>query len=129
MKRRITHQWRDWLLEYIGDDKYELIQKDDLSVIAIVAKDAMDAENQSRQLIKITKKSREVKTPVEKSAAEEMGNVASNNGSAFHGNVKSKVFHGKLCRHFNCKNCTIGFETKIQALKAGYRAHNQCVMG
>ncbi|NOR25366.1 MAG: hypothetical protein GQ542_13455 [Desulforhopalus sp.] len=129
MKRRIIHEWRDWLLEYIGDDKYELIRKDDLSVIAIVAKDAMDAENQSQQIIKNTKKRGEVNTLVEKKIAEDKGNVASNDGSAFHGNVKSKVFHGKLCQHFNCKNCTIGFETKIKALKAGYRAHNQCVMG
>ena len=129
MKRRIIHEWRDWLLEYIGDDKYELIRKDNLSVIAIVAKDAMDAENQSQQIIKNTKKRGEVNIPVEKKVAEDKGNVASNDGNAFHGNVKSKVFHGKLCQHFNCKNCTIGFETKIKALKAGYRAHNQCVMG
>ena len=54
MKRRIIHEWRDWLLEYIGDDKYELIRKDDLSAIAIVAKDAMDAENQSQQIIQNT---------------------------------------------------------------------------
>ena len=76
MKRRIIHQWRDWLLEYIGDEKYELIQKDDLSVIAIVAKDAMDAENQGQQIIKNTKKRGEGNTPVEKKAAEDKGNVA-----------------------------------------------------
>ena len=55
MKRRIIHQWRDWLLEYIGDDKYELIKKDNLSVFEIVAKNVMDAENQSQQIIKNTK--------------------------------------------------------------------------
>ncbi len=55
MKRRIVHQWRDWLLEYVGDDKYELIQKNNLSVSAIVAKNAMDAENKSQQIIKKTK--------------------------------------------------------------------------
>ena len=49
MARRITHQWRDWLLENIGDDKYELIQKNSLSVVAITANNAMDAENQSQQ--------------------------------------------------------------------------------
>lgn len=48
MARRITHQWRDWLLEYIGDDQYELIQKDNLSVVSITAKNAMDAENQGQ---------------------------------------------------------------------------------
>ncbi len=55
MKRRIVHQWRDWLLEYVGDDKYELIQKNNLSVSAIVAKNAMEAENKSLQIIKNTK--------------------------------------------------------------------------
>lgn len=52
MKRRTIHEWSNWLLEYIGDDKYELSQKDSLSVHAIVAKDAMDAENQCQQIIK-----------------------------------------------------------------------------
>ncbi len=53
--RRIVHQWRDWLLEYISDDNYELTQKDNQEVVAIVAKNAMDAENQSQQIIKNTK--------------------------------------------------------------------------
>ena len=52
MARRITHQWRDWLLENIGDDKYELIQKNSLSVVTITATNAMDAETQSQQIIK-----------------------------------------------------------------------------
>jgi hypothetical protein len=55
MKKKIIHQWRDWHLEHISDNKYELIQKDNLSVIEIVAKDAMDAENQSQQIIKNAK--------------------------------------------------------------------------
>ncbi len=54
MKRRTIHQWRDWLLEYIGDDNYELIKKDTREVLTIVAKDVMDAENKSQQLIKNT---------------------------------------------------------------------------
>ena len=52
MERRITYEWRDWLLEYIGGNKYELIQKISLSVIAITATNSMDAENQSKQIIK-----------------------------------------------------------------------------
>ena len=52
MKRKIIHQWRDWLLEQIGDDRYELIQKDNLSVVEIVAKNDMNAENQSQKIIK-----------------------------------------------------------------------------
>ena len=55
MARIITHQWRDWLLENIGDDKYELIQKDSLSVVTITATNSMDAENQSQQIIKNAK--------------------------------------------------------------------------
>ncbi len=58
MVRRIIHQWRDWVLGYIGGDNYELIQKDTQEVFAIVAKDAMDAENKSQQIIKNTKEER-----------------------------------------------------------------------
>ncbi len=55
MHRRTIHQWRDWRLEFLGGDNYELIQKDTLDVTAIMAKDAMDAENKSLQIIKDTK--------------------------------------------------------------------------
>jgi len=58
MQKRIIHQWRDWRLEYIGDDNYELIQKDTQEVLTIVAKDAMEAENKSQQIIKTTKEER-----------------------------------------------------------------------
>ena len=54
-KRIVIHQWRDWLLEHIGGNNYELTQKVDKSVHPITAKDAMDAENKSRDLIKGTK--------------------------------------------------------------------------
>lgn len=59
MKRIVVHQWRDWILEHIGNDKYELIQKDDLSVHTIIAKNAMEAENECRIIIN---KAREEKT-------------------------------------------------------------------
>jgi hypothetical protein len=49
------HEWRNWLLEYIGDDKYALSQKDSEVVHTIVAKNAMDAENQCQQIIKNAK--------------------------------------------------------------------------
>lgn len=55
MARRIIHQWRDWLLENIDGDKYELTQKNSLSVVTITANNAMDAENQSQQIIKDAK--------------------------------------------------------------------------
>ncbi len=58
--RRTIHQWRDWLLEYVGDDKYELIEKDNLLVFrTIVAKNAMDAENECQKIIKSTKQDKE----------------------------------------------------------------------
>ena len=56
--KRIIHQWRDWLLEYISGDNYELIQKNTQEVFTIVAKNAMDAENKSQQIIKNTKEER-----------------------------------------------------------------------
>jgi hypothetical protein len=58
MQRSIIHQWRDWLLEYIGGNNYELINKDTLEVFAIVANDNMTAENQSQQIIKEMKTGR-----------------------------------------------------------------------
>jgi len=51
IKRRIIHEWRDWFLEYVGDDNYQLSQKDTLSVHTITAKSSMDAENQCQQII------------------------------------------------------------------------------
>lgn len=51
MSRRIIHQWKDWLLEYVGDGRYELFNKYNLSVQTIVAKNPMDAENQCRQIM------------------------------------------------------------------------------
>jgi chemotaxis regulatin CheY-phosphate phosphatase CheZ len=51
-KRRVVHQWRDWLLEQIADDEYKLIQKNTQSVHTIVAHNTMEAENQCRQIIR-----------------------------------------------------------------------------
>jgi len=55
MKEKVIHQWRDWVLEYIGEGKYELIQKENSSVRTITAKNDMDAENQCQQIIKKAK--------------------------------------------------------------------------
>ena len=50
--RRIIHQWRDWLLEFIGDDKYELTRKDNASIShTIMAKNSMDAETEGQRII------------------------------------------------------------------------------
>jgi hypothetical protein len=54
--RRIVHQWRDWLLEFIGDDQYELTRKDNPSISHIImAKNSMDAETEGRSIIKKNK--------------------------------------------------------------------------
>lgn len=58
MQKSVIHQWRDWLLEHIGGDNYELTNKDTLEIFAIVAKNGMDSENQSQQIIKDIKKGR-----------------------------------------------------------------------
>ncbi|SHH63430.1 thermonuclease family protein [Desulfofustis glycolicus] len=53
------------------------------------------------------------------------GNKSS--GSSYHGNVKSRVFHGPNCKYYNCKNCVIKFYSIDEAKKAGYRLHRECV--
>ncbi len=55
--RRTIHQWRDWVLEYIGENRYELIQKETHTVFqTITAQNAMDAENECQLIIKNSKK-------------------------------------------------------------------------
>ena len=46
--------------------------------------------------------------------------------AAYHGNIKSKVFHKPGCRYYNCKNCTAAFEAREAAVHAGYRACKTC---
>ena len=46
---------------------------------------------------------------------------------AYHGNARSHVFHGPGCRYYDCKNCTVVFSSKDDAIEAGYRAHEGCV--
>ncbi|WP_354005653.1 thermonuclease family protein [Desulfofustis limnaeus] len=47
-------------------------------------------------------------------------------GSKYHGNVKSMVFHSSKCKHYNCKNCTRVFNSREEALRAGYKACGNC---
>jgi micrococcal nuclease len=44
----------------------------------------------------------------------------------FHGNTKSKVFHGPGCKGYDCRNCTAVFKDRQDAVNAGYRPHPQC---
>jgi endonuclease YncB( thermonuclease family) len=43
-----------------------------------------------------------------------------------HGNRNSKVVHNSSCVHFNCKNCTIIFSNRQQAIDAGFKACSLC---
>jgi endonuclease YncB( thermonuclease family) len=45
----------------------------------------------------------------------------------YHGNVNSKVLHGPGCKHYNCQNCTVGFNSVADAEKQGYKVHKSCV--
>ncbi len=51
MQEHPVHQWRDWLLRYMGEGKYELIRKSDNSSQIITAKNHIEAENKSRVII------------------------------------------------------------------------------
>ena len=55
MKDKLIHQWRDWLLKYVSEGEYELINKENLTIQPIMAKNDMDAENQSQLIIKNAK--------------------------------------------------------------------------
>ena len=46
--------------------------------------------------------------------------------TAYHGNLKSHVFHRPGCRWYNCKNCTAVFKDRQTAIGAGYRSCKVC---
>ncbi len=41
-------------------------------------------------------------------------------GTVYHGNVKSKKFHELGCRYYDCSNCTATFNSRQEAVGAGY---------
>ena len=45
---------------------------------------------------------------------------------AYHGNLKSHVFHKPSCKAYNCKNCTATFGNRDEAIAAGYRPCGGC---
>ncbi len=47
-------------------------------------------------------------------------------GGIFQGNRKSPIFHPRHCRYYGCKNCTAVFQSKEEAINAGYRPCKQC---
>jgi transcription elongation factor Elf1 len=40
--------------------------------------------------------------------------------NAYSGNTSSRKFHRSGCRYFTCKNCTARFDSREEAVKAGY---------
>jgi len=44
----------------------------------------------------------------------------------FHGNQKSRVFHNQGFRYFNCKNCTVIFQSRQEAIQAGFKPCGIC---
>ena len=44
----------------------------------------------------------------------------------YHGNTKSMKFHRPGCPAYNCKNCTAVFQTREEAIKAGYEPCGEC---
>jgi micrococcal nuclease len=44
----------------------------------------------------------------------------------YHGNVRSKVFHQPGCPDYNCKNCTREFQSRDEAIQAGFRPCGRC---
>ncbi|HEX7151759.1 MAG TPA: Ada metal-binding domain-containing protein [Thermoanaerobaculia bacterium] len=42
------------------------------------------------------------------------------------GNVNTHKFHRLTCRYASCKNCTVRFATRDEALKAGFRPCGVC---
>lgn len=47
-------------------------------------------------------------------------------GGKYHGNQSSHVFHQSSCKHFNCKNCVVEFNSREEAVAAGYRPCGMC---
>lgn len=47
-------------------------------------------------------------------------------GIEFHGNAKTHVFHRSGCRYFNCKVCTVTFQSREEAVAAGYQPCKVC---
>lgn len=44
----------------------------------------------------------------------------------YHGNQKSRIFHRPGCRYYDCANCTAIFNSKEEAIRAGYRPCGVC---
>ncbi len=60
------------------------------------------------------------------SAALVIANATALTSAEYHGNTRSKIFHGSSCRYYNCAHCTKIFKTRQEAIDAGYRLYKVC---
>ncbi|MBW2653631.1 MAG: thermonuclease family protein [Deltaproteobacteria bacterium] len=44
----------------------------------------------------------------------------------YHGNYSSKKFHRPGCRYYNCSKCTVLFQSRDEAIQAGYKPCKIC---
>ena len=47
-------------------------------------------------------------------------------GTVYHGNVQSHIFHQPGCTYYTCKACTAVFTTRQAAVEAGFRPCKVC---
>jgi endonuclease YncB( thermonuclease family) len=63
----------------------------------------------------------------EASAGAPRGLLSSSSTSiVYHGNSKSRVYHGPGCQHYDCSNCKVQLTSKEEAARLGFRPHVQC---
>jgi len=60
------------------------------------------------------------------SAALAIASATAQASTEYHGNTRSKIFHGSSCRHYNCGHCTTIFKTRQEAIDAGYGPCKVC---
>lgn len=44
----------------------------------------------------------------------------------YHGNIMSKVFHLPGCAYYDCDNCSAIFNSREEAVRAGYKPCKKC---
>ncbi|MDD2467154.1 MAG: thermonuclease family protein [Desulfobulbus sp.] len=61
----------------------------------------------------------QISAPVEQPTHNDVAGV-------FHGNLRSHKFHRSSCKDYNCKNCTVVFRSREEAIAAGYSPCGNC---
>ena len=68
----------------------------------------------------LTKKYLRLKSKWGQSASATKEQTSKESGLVYQGNVNSKIFHQSFCRYYDCKKCTAVFNTREEAIAAGY---------